>query len=375
MSNIPQSWIYYALGLLLAFLGAMIVGAMLTWGFVIPGLIVGSIFGIIAYFLYFFGNKLEANDINTHTPHNLTDINNRNIKTGGGVYNEQIQGDSINIQGNKIYLGQDFSEVASQIQEILNELQNQGDDSVSAEEKVINDLKIQIHGDHKIKRKFLKWRKTLGFSNSELLNSRKLAEKVVRFASENSSDFYKNSILTIEDKYQRLHDLLKNKQWKKADKETAKLIYRLMPEDYSYLRVDQIPPKALKKINKLWVKFSNGRFGFSVQQKIWTKILKVYHSSENRYRIDDSVYEYFIDSVGWSRESNRIYHTDIEYSIKAPRGHLPAILMFDDDYYCFDTDNYCSFNQCIFKDLMERQYYNNIFIPSWLKKWLPIEFS
>ncbi|NEP61868.1 MAG: hypothetical protein F6K31_33780 [Symploca sp. SIO2G7] len=375
MSNIPQSWLYYALGFVLAFLGAMIAGAMLTWGFVIPGLIVGSLFGIIAYFLYFFGNKLGANDINTHPPNNLTDSNNRNITTGGGVYNEQIQGDSINIQGNQIYLGQDFSEVASQIQEILNELQNQGDDSVSAEEKVINDLKIQIRRNYRIKRKFLKWRKTLGLSNSKPFNSIELAERVVRFARENSSNFYEDSILTIEDKYQKLHDFLKNGRWKEADKETVKLIYRLMPEDHTYIDVDQIPPKDLKKINKLWVKFSNGRFGFSVQQKIWTKILKVYHSSENRYWIDNSVYEYFIDSVGWSREGDRIYHTDIEYSIKAPRGHLPAILMFEYYYDRFDHSNYCAFKKCIFKDLMERQYYNNILIPSWLKKWLPIEFS
>jgi len=101
----------------------------------------------------------------------------------------------------------------------------------------------------------------------------------------------------------------------KADKETVKLIYSLMPEDHTYIDVAQTPPKALKKINKLWVKFSNGRFGFSVQQKIWTKILKVYHSSGNRYWIDKSVYEYFIDSVGWSRESDCIYPTSSHHHL------------------------------------------------------------
>jgi len=207
-----------------------------------------------------------------------------------------------------------------------------------------------------------------------LPNDKELAEIVVKFANEDSSDFSINSIFVVEGRYKKLHDLLEAGKWKEADEETVKVMCNLMPErHYIYIDVDQIPPKDLRTINKLWLKFSNGRFGLSVQHSIWIKILKEYHSNENKYWIDDSVYKVFIDRIGWTRESNRIYHGDLEYSLKAPKGHLPAILMFQNPYYSDCNSNYYYLNKSIFKALMDREYYRIPFIPSWLENWLFIE--
>jgi hypothetical protein len=369
MSNLLKQWFYYIIGIFLVALGAMIAVILLVWKFTIPGLIVGSIFLGFGCYLYFLGDKLKQERIRIHFPKDRFDAQSRNVTMEGGTYNEQVQGDSINIQGNQIYLGQDLSQFTIQLKKILNQLQNQGCDAVAAEKQVIDELKIEIIKNSRIRAKLLKWKKQLSIYTSNLPNDTELAERVVNFAVEQAEDFPENPIFVVEGKYKNLHDLLEAGKWNEADKETVKVICSLMPDgDYTYIDVDQIPPKDLKKINQLWVKFSNGRFGLSVQQSIWNKILKAYNADESRYWIDDSAYNAFIDCVGWPRESDRIYHTDLEYSLKAPRGHLPAILMFENRYY-----NYCYFNQSIFGEFMEREYYRIPFIPSWLENWLFIE--
>jgi hypothetical protein len=366
MSSILKQWLYYALGILLLILGAMFAG-MLVWSFPLQGLTIGGfLFGIGCY-LCSLGEGLRQKRTRIHPSKERIFTKSRNVSTSGGTYNEQIQGDSIIIQGNQIYLGQDLSEFTIQIKEILNQLQNQGCDAETAEEQVIDELKTEINRSSKIKTKLLQWKEQLGVSASDLPNDIELAEIIVNFALEQLEDFSEDSVLVVEGKYQNLHDLLEAGQWQEADQETLKVICSLMPDrDYCYIDVDQIPPKDLKRINQLWVRFSNGRFGFSVQKNIWIKILKAYHADENsnRYWIDDSAYYAFTDCVGWSRESNRIYHTDIEYSLKAPQGHLPAILMFKKP-----NSNYCYFNQSIFDKFMNREYSKIPLIPSWLERW------
>ena len=374
MSNIPQQWLYYIMGLLLLFWGAMIAGILFAWSFTLPSFIVGGTLSGVGYYLCCLGDKVRRRSIRIPPVEDTIDTNTRNIGIESGVYNEQIQGDSINIQENQIYIGHDLSKFTDQIKEILNEIKNKGCDAVIAEKQVINELKLQIRENSRIRKKILKWKKQLGVSTISLPNDKELAEIVVKFANEDSSDFSINSIFVVEGRYKKLHDLLEAGKWKEADEETVKVMCNLMPErHYIYIDVDQIPPKDLRTINKLWLKFSNGRFGLSVQHSIWIKILKEYHSNENKYWIDDSVYKVFIDRIGWTRESNRIYHGDLEYSLKAPKGHLPAILMFQNPYYSDCNSNYYYLNKSIFKALMDREYYRIPFIPSWLENWLFIE--
>jgi len=194
MSNLLKQWLYYILGIFLVALGAMIAGILLVWRFTISGLIVGGIFLGIGSYLCFLGDKLRQKRIRIYFSEDRLDTKNRNVSMEGGTYNEQIQGDSINIQGNQIYLGQDLSQFTSQLKEILNQFQNQGCDAGAAEEQVIDELKIQIHRNPRIRVKLLKWKKQLGISTSNLPNDTELAERVVNFAAEQSEDFPGNSI-------------------------------------------------------------------------------------------------------------------------------------------------------------------------------------
>ncbi|MBO1347539.1 MAG: GUN4 domain-containing protein [Hormoscilla sp. GUM202] len=71
-------------------------------------------------------------------------------------------------------------------------------------------------------------------------------------------------------KYHKLRDLLKAGEWEKADIETTRVMLQVADrEKERWFRVDDIknfPCQDLLAIDKLWVKYSDGPFGFSVQK-------------------------------------------------------------------------------------------------------------
>lgn len=68
----------------------------------------------------------------------------------------------------------------------------------------------------------------------------------------------------------------------------------------------------LRTIDQLWVNYSNGRFGFSVQKHIWQDVGKHYESFGNR--------------VGWRNNGKWLSLEDITFELRAPRGHLPVVV-------------------------------------------------
>ena len=75
--------------------------------------------------------------------------------------------------------------------------------------------------------------------------------------------------------YRKLRDLLKAKKWKDADEETHKRMLEVAGRDSQGIRflrredVENFPCQDLGTIDKLWVKHSDGKFGFSVQKQIY----------------------------------------------------------------------------------------------------------
>jgi hypothetical protein len=72
--------------------------------------------------------------------------------------------------------------------------------------------------------------------------------------------------------YRRLEELLASGSWKEADTETDKLILTIAKTveegRLSREEVESILCKELKVIDELWLKYSGGRFGYSVQEAI-----------------------------------------------------------------------------------------------------------
>ena len=118
--------------------------------------------------------------------------------------------------------------------------------------------------------------------------------------------------------YSQLHELLRQGKWEEADLETkevmlkvAGLIKGMPPLNYLPLgSIHQFPCTDLETIDLLWVKCSNGRFGFSVQQRLLLDVEKDWDK--------------FGDLVGWrvngiwQSKNDRIFH------LGAPVGHLPS---------------------------------------------------
>ena len=75
--------------------------------------------------------------------------------------------------------------------------------------------------------------------------------------------------------YTRLRDLLKAGEWREADKETWEVMLRAVGRDSDdWIRSDDyrtFPCLDLRTIDRLWVTYSQGKFGFSVQKQIYVE--------------------------------------------------------------------------------------------------------
>jgi len=73
--------------------------------------------------------------------------------------------------------------------------------------------------------------------------------------------------------YQKLENLLTNGQWQEANQETWNLLcvalHKNQGTPLTASDIEQIPCSSFSNIDKLWHKHSNGKFGFSVQSRIY----------------------------------------------------------------------------------------------------------
>ena len=122
--------------------------------------------------------------------------------------------------------------------------------------------------------------------------------------------------------YRNLEDLLKQQQWKQADEETMKVMLQATnrtKEELLWIEdIDNFPCEDLRTIDQLWVKYSNGKFGFSVQAKI-------YHDLGGTREYIYEIWNAFGDRVGWRVNNSWIYYESVTFDLKAPRGHLPKM--------------------------------------------------
>jgi predicted NACHT family NTPase len=129
--------------------------------------------------------------------------------------------------------------------------------------------------------------------------------------------------------YQELENYLQNGQWKEADQETSRLMLQIAGKEADqWLRAEDIenfPCENLRAIDKLWVDYSNGKFGFSVQKKVWMDCGGV----PGEY--DWEVYEKFADQVGWRRRVHEWSLDELTFLMDgSEKAHLPYLKFFFD---------------------------------------------
>ena len=124
--------------------------------------------------------------------------------------------------------------------------------------------------------------------------------------------------------YAKLRDLLAAGNWKEADQETARVMLQAanrVKEGYLTVNdIDNFPCEDLRTINQLWLSYSEGKFGFSVQKEI-------YHRLGGTREYNREVWESFGDAVGWRQGGSWLNSKNLTFaSIKAPSGHLPFLV-------------------------------------------------
>jgi serine/threonine protein kinase len=121
--------------------------------------------------------------------------------------------------------------------------------------------------------------------------------------------------------YRKLRDYLAQGKWKEADEETIRVMLAVAKrEKEGWLddkSIDNFPCEDLSIIDKLWVKYSDGKFGFSVQKRI-------YQGFGGTREYNSEIWRQFGDKVGWRKGGDWLYYKDITFDKKAPEGHLPV---------------------------------------------------
>lgn len=124
-------------------------------------------------------------------------------------------------------------------------------------------------------------------------------------------------------RYQQLKDYLQRQRWKEADFETYRLMIQTVnKEDGQYLDQDDLlnfPLNELRQIDRLWVTYSYGRFGFSVQKKIYLDC----GATDSEDYPGDEVWHHFCRCVGWRTDRDWLAYPQLTFSLDAPGGHLP----------------------------------------------------
>ncbi len=131
--------------------------------------------------------------------------------------------------------------------------------------------------------------------------------------------------------YSKLRDFLAAGKWREADIETARLMLKITHQEsrgrLSISSINNFPCTDLRTINQLWVKYSNGKFGFSVQKEIWESFgtQSFYLTYE---KLGDRLGWHSI--IGWTNYDNLIFNVE-----KAPQGHLPAMWAMSGNWVWF----------------------------------------
>ncbi|WP_256204707.1 serine/threonine-protein kinase [Cylindrospermopsis raciborskii] len=127
---------------------------------------------------------------------------------------------------------------------------------------------------------------------------------------------------TTPARYTKLEDLLKAQNFWEADNETNKLMLEVANrknEDWLTTEdAEKFPCEELRTIDNLWLRYSQGKFGISVQQDI-------YQNLGGTKKLDLNVWRSFGERVGWRINNQWLKHSNLNFSLSAPNGHLPVI--------------------------------------------------
>ena len=151
-----------------------------------------------------------------------------------------------------------------------------------------------------------------------------IVQSLTRSGSEQSSQFlsthYPNGLVALHSErdvdYSSLQQCLAQKDYEEADRITLQKMCELagpvaVRRKWLYFSdVDQFPNSDLHLLDRLWLIYSENRFGFSVQRELWLNSRKDW----------DRLWP----KIGWKNANIWTrYPNEFTWDLTAPKGHLP----------------------------------------------------
>ena len=149
-----------------------------------------------------------------------------------------------------------------------------------------------------------------------------LAERVSRL--EKRLD---DALMLLADTYRygKLRELLEAGKWKEADLETTKVMIEITGkpklDDITPEDIQRFPCNAIMVVDKLWQKYSNNRFGYSVQLRTYQGLggnMDTIRAQEIKYL------QLTAEKIGWRVDGKQVEYDDYDFSLNAPEGGLPG---------------------------------------------------
>jgi len=188
-------------------------------------------------------------------------------------------------------------------------------------EKIIDEILINTEGQEIIIEKIIQrvqkkenMPQTIdGFIYQKIINNKKIKQKLIQKLPQgiiNLQNFNKVN-------YYNLQELLINQKFLEADKLTQKYLCELTKQKNSetknwiyFTDIQFLPKEDLFMLDLLWKIYSKGKFGFSIQKKIWIK------NNKNWDKLWRDIY--------WIQHGiMKRYPEEFTWTIDAPEGHLP----------------------------------------------------
>lgn len=124
--------------------------------------------------------------------------------------------------------------------------------------------------------------------------------------------------------YTKLQQLLAAEQWKEANRETGnKMLEVAGRQKEGWLDTESVANFScpdLRAMDRLWVKYSDGRFGFSVQKQI-------YQSLGGTKEYNPQIWVAFNEKIGWKQKGEKgewLQYSQLTFNTQAPWGHQPT---------------------------------------------------
>jgi hypothetical protein len=136
------------------------------------------------------------------------------------------------------------------------------------------------------------------FTNMIAVQYNSTADRAYEYELRKLREYFLGNQIQI---YQKLGEYLEKQDWKKADIETAIIIYQFMViENYHdfYDLFRKISLEVIKEIDRIWKRYSDGKFGIK-EQKIYQGL------AEDNFKYNKKIREHlFSERFGWQSSQN-----------------------------------------------------------------------